>query len=449
MSSDVLSKMDSNYILLENVTNKKYAKKILVSFLTGIKFDKSINETDYDTIFEELSKTDVASEIAKYALICSCQQKEELRYPSFVELKKQLLFHNVSPDEVIKYLDGNKELYIKVINDFVALRYNSKEHIQIDYDVNDTEVKKYIKFLGTDKEYKEKHSVFGKIANMLFNRSRFDVISNSQIKINKKKYSLGNSLFAFIDKGEKPFYQEDAVLLLKHPDNRDFKMIAVADGDGSKINGSQASNYALNELLKWFESKSSRYYNSVEEMKELLESELNKISDHLSNDHYGGATTIAVAIIGKYSTLISTVGDSKIMLIKDNKIVDETRDDSYVQCLCEKGLVNPKIAKFHKSIDFLTDELGAMSDKEVISNNTKVIPNDYDKLLVLTDGVTRLVNNDKIETVLRNNKDRDIVAKLVEASKKDVLIDEVDQYSNCVIKAGHKNTTAAMYLKRR
>jgi protein phosphatase len=447
MSNDVLSKMDSNYNLLENVTNKKYAKKILVRFLVGIKANNK--ETDYDTIFEELSKNDMVSEIAKYALVCSCQQNEELRYPSFVELKEQLLKNNIATNEVIDYLFDNKDLLIRIINDFVELRYDSKEKIKIDYNIKDNEIKRFISGLDSDKEVEEKKSLLGRINNIVFNRSRFDVISNKQVKINRKKYSLGNNMFAFVEKGEQLFYQEDAVLLLEHPNNRNFKMIAVADGDSSKIGGSDASNYTLNKLLRWFESRSSSYFDNIEEIQDSLEKELKKINNRLSNDSNIGATTIALAIVGKTKTLILTIGDSKILLVKDNKIIDETNDDSYVQRLCDQGLVDPKRAKFHKTIDYLMNELGAITEQEVFSKNVRIVPNNYDKLLALTDGVTRLVDNNKIETILKNNENGKVVDELVKASKEDVYIDEIDLYSNNVIKANCNNSTAALYVKRR
>ena len=450
MDSATLTKMDSNYTLLENVTNKKYAKKILTGFLVGFKVDKNYKETDYDTIFDGILKVDMTAEIAKYALVCSCQQNEELRYPSFVELKEQLINNGIDVDGVVDYLYDNKCLFIRVISDFVDLRYNSKERVHIDYNVNDDYVKKFISHIESNDDYEDKHSIVGKISNILFNRSRNDVISNSQMKINRRKYSLGSNLFAYTDKGESPFRQEDAVLLLKHPDNKNFKMIAVADGDGSKIGGYEASNFALRRLLKWFESKGAHYFYKVEMMKESLVSELNKINDSLTNDHYSGATTVAIAIIGEKDTLISTVGDSKILLVKNNKIVDETKDDSYVQRLCDNGLADPKMAKFHKAIDCLMNELGATSEKEVISNNIRVLSNDYDKILILTDGVTRLVNNDKIEKILKNNKDGKIVSELVRTAKEeDVYSEEIDQFSEKVIKANQNNMTAAMYIKRR
>ena len=52
---------------------------------------------------------------------------------------------------------------------------------------------------------------------------------------------------------------EDAVALLCHPKNKNIILLAVADGDNRKANGSIASNYILRSLLDWFENLDDSY----------------------------------------------------------------------------------------------------------------------------------------------------------------------------------------------
>lgn len=288
------------------------------------------------------------------------------------------------------------------------------------------------------------------ISNLVLNTSRQDIIMNKQYEINNKEYSLGNDLYAIIDRGASCLSQEDAVLLLKHPNNKDFKLIAVADGDSSKSYGEEASNYVLNSIINWFENLDSNYYNNIEELKKKVEKILDIINSELLLSHNGNATTIALAIIGKNDTLISSIGDSKIYLIKDNKIVEETKDDSYIQKLCDIGLADPKKARFYKAINVLNSELGTAINSDLISQKTNIISNDYDKLLILSDGVTRLVDNNKLEKVLENDKDKEILKELIRIAKtENVYLDGIDLYCNKEIKANQNNMTAAMYTKRR
>ena len=447
MNNDLLSKIDSNYLLLENITNREKAKEVFESFIQGIK-SINIKDRDLEKIFEGTSKIDILSEIAKYSLICSCQDNEELRKEPFVEFKNRLLSENIDCDNVIDYLYDDKELLKRIIGTFIDTRYHNQN--KINYNINDKKVKKYIFSLEQKRESQIKHSAIGKIKNLMFNKSRKDVINDLQFKINSREYSLGKDLYAFIDRGKESLSQEDSVLLLKHPDNEDFKMIAVADGESAKMCGDEASNYAVYSLLKWFESLDPSYYSRMEELKKLLEEELKKINFELMNNPIDKATTIAVSIIGKPQILISTIGNSRILLIKDNKIVEETKDDSYVQSLCDNGLIDPKMSRFHKTADILMNELGIIKDKEVIMNNTKIRHNRYDKILVLTDGVTKIVDNDKIEKILNSNEDERITSELVKTAKtEDVLTDVIDPYCTNKIEANNKNMTAAMYIKRR
>ena len=449
MNNDLLSQLDSNYLLLESIVGKKSAKEILENYLYGIK-SRYINDHELQTIFIGLSKTDIISQVAKYALICSCEENEKLKNDSFVEFKNKLLSSNVEYDEVVDFLYKDSELFKKVLRAFVEQRYNSKNHTKININIKDKEVKKYVVNLGYKGDNKKNHSIVGVIKNLVFNKSRKDVINDSQFKIYRRDYSLGNDLYASIDRGKESLSQQDSVLLLKHPDKEEFKMIAVADGESDKMHGDIASNYAVYTLLRWFESLDPSYYNRIEELKKLLEEELKKINFELKNNYIDKATTIAVSIIGDSSILISTIGNSRILLIKDNKIVEETKDDSYVQRLCDNGLLDPKIANFHKTSNILMNELGIVEDKSVISNNTKIRSNNYDKILLLTNGVTKLVNNNKIEQILKSNEDERITSELVKTAKtEDVTTDTIDLYCTEKIEANNKNMTAAMYIKRR
>ena len=96
----------------------------------------------------------------------------------------------------------------------------------------------------------------------------------------------------------------------------------------------------------------------MDDLKPILEKKLEKINDSLESVSERSATTIACAIVGKDKTLITSIGDTRIYFIKDGKITSKTEDDSYVQTLCNKGLADPKKARFHKAINFVSEELG-------------------------------------------------------------------------------------------
>ena len=203
-------------------------------------------------------------------------------------------------------------------------------------------------------------------------------------------------------------------------------------------------------MLKWFEGLDSKYYNDIETLKELLINKLNRINYDLSKDIYGKATTIAVALVGKSNTLISTVGDSKIYLINGDKIIYETKDDSYIQMLCDKGIADPEKAKFYKASNILNYELGIVRDNTVIPNNTKIVPNDYQELLILSDGVVRMLSNITIEKVASTFVSDKAIDHLVDLAKRErIRMNGIDVFCDSEIEGNSNNMTAAIYAKRR
>lgn len=450
MGKNISEIIDSNYILLQNTTNQERAKKVLESYLLDDKSNGNKKDYNLETVFEEVSKYDIAAYIAKQSLIYSCQKDLDEEDMTFVEFRNSLIKAKVDYDGVVDYLYENRKLFKKLINSFVKRKYESKEYKKIDYDIKDEIAKEYIKYLEPSGKSDYRKSLLGMIRNFAFNKSRKDVIKNNQYKIDKKKYSLGDDLHAIIDRGDETLSQEDAVLLLNHPDNEKFKLIAVADGDSSRIYSEEASNYALKSLLKWFEGLDSKYYNDIETLKELLINKLNRINYDLSKDIYGKATTIAVALVGKSNTLISTVGDSKIYLINGDKIIYETKDDSYIQMLCDKGIADPEKAKFYKASNILNYELGIVRDNTVIPNNTKIVPNDYQELLILSDGVVRMLSNITIEKVASTFVSDKAIDHLVDLAKRErIRMNGIDVFCDSEIEGNSNNMTAAIYAKRR
>ncbi len=450
MGKNISEIIDSNYILLQNTTNQERAKRVLESYLLDDKSNGNKKDYNLETVFEEVSKYDIAAYIAKQSLIYSCQKDLDEEDMTFVEFRKSLIKAKVDYDGVVDYLYENRKLFKKLINSFVKRKYESKEYKKIDYDIKDEIAKEYIKYLEPSGKSDYRKSLLGMIRNFAFNKSRKDVIKNNQYKIDKKKYSLGDDLHAIIDRGDETLSQEDAVLLLNHPDNEKFKLIAVADGDSSRIYSEEASNYALKNLLKWFEGLDSKYYNDIETLKELLINKLNRINYDLSKDIYGKATTIAVALVGKSNTLISTVGDSKIYLINGDKIIYETKDDSYIQMLCDKGIADPEKAKFYKASNILNYELGIVRDNTVIPNNTKIVPNDYQELLILSDGVVRMLSNITIEKVASTFVSDKAIDHLVDLAKRErIRMNGIDVFCDSEIEGNSNNMTAAIYAKRR
>lgn len=442
--------VDRVYNLLENFTDEEKAKELFEKYLLSEQINNFTDETKTKIVFKSITKNEVISQIARHALVYSCVGFNESYNQDFVNFKNNLKEKNIEYDKVIDYLLDNKEELRKIIKGFVEQRYNKIYQHRMNTGYKDEEVKRYIMSLDSCGKSDYKPSVIGRIHNLLFNNNRYDVFTNNQINIMHKKYSLGKELYASIDRGNGYLSQEDGVIIDNHPDNKRFKLIAVADGDSSRKHGEHASNYVLKKLTKWFEGLDPNYYNNPNELRILLIKKLEELNVELLCNEMDNATTIAVALIGNVKTVISTVGDTRIYQIKDNKVISETKDDSYVQRLCDRGLINPQNAMFHKANNYVDELLGLVKKDSVFINNTTIIDNDYDNLLILSDGVTKIVNNEKIEKIMADQDIGKVTEKIIDvAVTEDAILENSDNWCNRVNKAGQSNVTAAMYVKRR
>ncbi len=449
MTQKSLFSVDKGYSILESLTNETKAKELFEKYLLGEDLGDDINIVKLNIAFKGIEREKIVAAIARHALIYSCIETEAPLNETFVDLKNKLIEESIFPSDVVLYLFNNKELFSNVIKAFVAQRYDKHMSYRMLSEVNDPIVRQYLLFFEQDD--KEELSLVDRIANFKLNASRRDLLHNKQVKINHKYYSLGKELHASIERGNNDLAQEDSVVIETHPGLKDFKLIAVADGESSKKYGEHASNYALTELVNWFDGLSVKSYGLIVDLKEKFELKMKEINLALKNDGKESATSFGCAIVGKSKTLISTAGDTRVYLIKSGKVVRETKDDSYVERLCDEGLLEHEKARFHKARCFVYNLLGTINDDEFIKEKTFVVDNSkYDKLLIMSDGVTKVVGNEKLEQVVSAHRNENITERLVDLAKNvDDHLEDNGQYCNKVAKAGEENATVAMYIKRR
>ena len=275
-----------------------------------------------------------------------------------------------------------------------------------------------------------------------------EVLSKVQLSKKHTEYSVGKTLFATSDRGRKA-YQDDSVIILEHPNNKNIKLLAVADGVGSTIDGNLASNHVIKKLIEWFENiEEIDIYKTKQNLQNMLKYVL---KDLRANIH--AATTLSAAIVLENKTLIANIGDSRIYTIKNNKLNQRTRDDTQVQELIEKGtILSKEEARFHKASNILLTAIAFYPEDYHIKY--KIINNDYDKLLITTDGVTKCLTTKQIENIINTTNNAEITKKIVKAAieldsyLESIIKEQSEEEYNTVIKGGCDNTTAAVYIRK-
>ena len=291
------------------------------------------------------------------------------------------------------------------------------------------------------------------------NQCLLDVMSGAQLKNQHNEYGLNGYLYATQDIGKRRSNQEDAVIIMEHPNNPEFKLIAVSDGMGGVELGDKASSYLTQQLAKWFQSLPGDLYGFPIEVQKLLNKKIAQISSEINrtyNAPYNGircGATVVSSIVTEEYTINSTVGDSRIYIIKDGKLQLITRDESAVW---------PPYKDSHQITSEELDDLRFVRNNNEILRcigqdmdanhiQTTIIPNNcYDKLILLSDGVTDLLSQEQIRVISKNYPTNMITHELVQAAISNLAIRTKgeDELHYGGIAAGKDNATAAMYSRR-
>lgn len=188
--------------------------------------------------------------------------------------------------------------------------------------------------------------------------------------------------------------------------------LLVADGLGSMAAGEVASSSALCKLVELVVKTPDwiMRLDQSEDMGVVLErmtQRFRQIDDDLreqatKNPALGGmGTTLTVAISLGADLVIGHIGDSRAYLLRGARLHQLTRDHTMAQAMVDAGIASPQDAATQAMRHVLTAALGSTgekSDPEIQRLNLR----DGDQLLLCTDGLTEMVEDKVIASVLRD-----------------------------------------------
>ncbi len=247
---------------------------------------------------------------------------------------------------------------------------------------------------------------------------------------------------------------EDTVLAITHPKNKKIKMLLVADGMGGREHGEIASNYVMESLQRWFQEKDVKTLNDASRTSELLTRYIKTLNSNLikkyGEDKLG--TTLTLAIVNKKETLLINVGDSRGYIYKDKELIQVTEDDSDVWMYHKYGGVKKDYLRYFLNNNIVSACIGICD--ELCKITSTIIKNDYDMIILLTDGVTDIITDTKIKTLIRKTSKENILPSIINEAV------NVDQHlkvplslkrkytANYVVPfKGRDNASGAIYIK--
>jgi len=191
------------------------------------------------------------------------------------------------------------------------------------------------------------------------------------------------------------------------------RLAAVADGVGGHAAGEVASQVAIGALA----SLEKRWLDAplAHELAAAVRDGNERIGFIAScrPAMEGMATTLtAVALRGEY--VVANIGDSRTYLLRDDELVQLTRDDSYLQMLLDGGLVEPDAARSHPQRNLVLEVLdGAPQRAPTV---TKHEARAGDRLLLCSDGISDVLGAAEIRALLGAGPPARAAERLIEAA---------------------------------
>lgn len=201
----------------------------------------------------------------------------------------------------------------------------------------------------------------------------------------------------------------------RRPKNEDYvgiyqnaagvRFAIVADGMGGHLGGDVASAMAVLHIGHDFEHTN---FEKVEPIISWLVTELQKENQHILNkskqypDLSGMGTTFVAVIYFQNEFIIANIGDSRAYLMRHDVLTQLTEDHSLVNELVKQGALSPEDARHHPQKNVITRTLGVSAEATA---DVTVRCSEYgDYILLCTDGLTNMVTDAEIATILKDQQ---------------------------------------------
>ncbi|MFS2280967.1 protein phosphatase 2C domain-containing protein [Microbacterium sp. OR21] len=210
------------------------------------------------------------------------------------------------------------------------------------------------------------------------------------------------------DRGRRRENNQDS-FLAKYP------LFIVADGMGGHAGGeiaSQATVDRLSDMVDAGEIDDDRILAA-------LQLAVDDIHHHPETTDEGTGTTLTGVYLDRgedgWRWIALNIGDSRVYLERDGRLIQVTTDHSVVQELIASGKISPEEADVHPYSNVITRAVGA---NELVSPDYVAIDVvDGDRFIICSDGLTKELTDYGILHFLRENAEpADAVSAMVDAA---------------------------------
>lgn len=222
--------------------------------------------------------------------------------------------------------------------------------------------------------------------------------------------------FSISDIGKTREMNQDYVYTSENSVGNLPNLFIVADGMGGHKAGEFASRFTVETIVKEVEKDAgTEPVEIIQRAVRTANKELIKKAEEDQTMAGMGTTVVVVTVIGE-KACVANVGDSRMYVI-GKEITQITKDHSLVEEMVRMGELAKDAAKDHPDKNIITRAIGAA--EEVAVDFFEVDLRNQDYILMCSDGLTNMVNDEDIKSIVNSQRDvAERVERLVEAANK-------------------------------
>ena len=217
------------------------------------------------------------------------------------------------------------------------------------------------------------------------------------MKINKGQF------ISRVDIGKVRLVNEDRAISIVNP-NGDV-LLAVCDGLGGHNKGDYASQLAINILCDEFRNK-TKFYGSIS-----IRFFLSRVLKAMNREVFSTAeknaiyqdmgSTIVLALLHNNKVYFAYAGDSRAYGLKDGVFTQLTEDQTLVDYYYKTGQMNKDEMSISSDRHKLMNAVGIYP---TISYSLHILKNEFDSILLCSDGLYNNMNDREMSDILKTNE---------------------------------------------
>lgn len=207
---------------------------------------------------------------------------------------------------------------------------------------------------------------------------------------------------------------EDSVFPTSSGETDDSVVLIVADGMGGHVAGEVASRLAINAAA-----------SSELDAGDRVAAGNRAIREEVARDPSleGMGTTMTLLAIDGETATIGHVGDSRAYLLRDDDLSQVTEDHTVAAEYVAMGQLSAREAASHPQRHMLTRTLGLTRFVNVDEFKLDMVPGD--RILICSDGLTEMVDDQTIAKALGSGTPDEVVWELVELANNAGGVDNI------------------------